>query len=290
MKKLYKILVPVLLGCAASCDSGSEYPVIPKIEFQNLEFFESTITGGYDSLVLQFKFQDGDGDIGLEAEIHHEPYHPLNYFLAKDGNLYPVSTFVGTTNDSPPRIFSPIIYLGGDQQGKLATLKTKDQPGYEFMPDNSCLHYRKETVYVIDFDSRIIDDSYNIVDTLEDVSPKLFKVVESFYIEKNENANNIYVDFLVEQPDATFEKFDLEKELCTTFDARIPDISKSRNNFTNGPFQIRKLSNTKGAIIYALRSRGFRTVFGGKKVKLRVYIKDRALHSSNIVETNIIQF
>ncbi len=33
-----------------------------------------------DSLILTFEFQDGDGDLGLDADENYEPYHDVWYF------------------------------------------------------------------------------------------------------------------------------------------------------------------------------------------------------------------
>jgi len=41
----------------------------------------------------------------------------------------------------------------------------------------------------------------------------------------------------------------------------------------------------KGELTYRLATVGFTPLFGDKKMKLKIYINDRALHSSNVIET-----
>jgi hypothetical protein len=38
-----------------------------------------------------------------------------------------------------------------------------------------------------------------------------------------------------------------------------------------------------------MTSRGFIILFGGKRIKLRMMIRDRALHESNVIETPVFQ-
>lgn len=55
------ILVALFLQ---SCQKEDSLPVTPSIEFKSLEKF-ATVSAGFDSLVLTFAFEDGDGDIGF---------------------------------------------------------------------------------------------------------------------------------------------------------------------------------------------------------------------------------
>lgn len=104
-------------------------------------------------------------------------------------------------------------------------------------------------------------------------------VTDTLYFELNPNHHNIEVDFLVKNPNGTFTEFDWTTEFhfpnCgVTFDGRFPIL-----------FQDRPGSPLEGTIRYGMGSSGFRILFSLKTIKLRIQIKDRALHRSNIIET-----
>ncbi|MFT4833365.1 MAG: hypothetical protein ACI83W_000574 [Marinoscillum sp.] len=61
------------------CITPPEFSDTPKISFNDLKFHDSS--QGADSLVLRFDFEDGDGDIGLEATETYRPYHPYNLII-----------------------------------------------------------------------------------------------------------------------------------------------------------------------------------------------------------------
>ena len=104
-------------------------------------------------------------------------------------------------------------------------------------------------------------------------------VQDTVYFELNPDHHNIEVDFLVKNPDGSFTEFDWTKEFfypnCgVTFDGRFPILYEDRPG-----------SPLEGTIRYGMGSSGFRILFSLKTIKLRVQIKDRALHRSNIIET-----
>jgi hypothetical protein len=104
--------------------------------------------------------------------------------------------------------------------------------------------------------------------------------IDTFYFEFNPNHYNIDVDFLVQDAiTAEYKEFDPTKEL------EYPGCGDS----FNGRFPILSPDGAKtpleGTIRYAMQSFGFQAVFSTKTLKLRITIKDRALNSSNVVET-----
>jgi len=287
MRKLFSILLIGVLATAIGCEDEPNYPIIPYIEFKEFWFEETPAPEMMDSLVLTIKFRDGDNDLGIDPLEHSFPYHWADFFLANNGELSPVSTWVLSTTEASPRVFDPVIYSPSEKSGKLATIKTKSEPGYEFMPSDefpySCMNYIYESVYIEQSNVWMIDDTDNIIETIDNVTPPLFLVAETFYTEYNENQFNIIIDFLVEQPDGSFNKFDWRTNFCATFDGRFSNKSAS-------PFTIKKTSRWEGQLTYAMKSSYFITLFKGKKLKLRIYIKDRAFHNSNVIETDVIQF
>lgn len=107
-----------------------------------------------------------------------------------------------------------------------------------------------------------------------------YSLNHSVYSIINENFSNIFVDFFYEDIDGNFVELDFLKTYCFNFDARV-----FTGSGTSGPF-IRKMENSKkGKVQYTIQSLGFTSLFGDKKMKLKIAIQDRALHRSNIVET-----
>lgn len=116
---------------------------------------------------------------------------------------------------------------------------------------------------------------------------------DTLLVDFNENRFNIFVDFLVKQPDGTFIESDVrawppgsdnEQTFCNseTFDGRIPCLSAEDEpcdfiRSTDRPIE--------GTITYDMLSSGFLPVFRAETIKLSFQIQDRALNKSNIVET-----
>lgn len=105
---------------------------------------------------------------------------------------------------------------------------------------------------------------------------------DTLYFELNENHYNIFVDFLVKQPDGSFEEFDWREEFCTTYDGRFPILAKEKD--------LSKATPLEGTLRYAMLSTGFKFQFSIKTLKLRVQIQDRLLNKSNVIETPEFQF
>lgn len=298
MKYLVSVFVVaagIFIGCE---DSDPDYPIEPFIEFKNVRFYNSTSDVELDSIVLRIAFRDGDGDLGLDwnqqanPEHNTEPYHYENFFVGDNGTLSPMSTYIGFTNESPPRYFGPVLKLSASQEGRLVTLSMRDEPEYSNLPANTfpdnCFHYENGKVYLLGNDVRIVNSSYN-VEAIPGTDPPLYEVTGIFYVERNPDANNIFVDYLVKQPDGSFELFDWSAagSVCLSgFHSRFPPISNKSGIINFDPFIIYQKSKYSGEISFAMKSVGFIPLFSGKTLKLRISIKDRALHTSNVIETH----
>lgn len=242
MKKL--ALFSVLLVGLLSCLEEPEFPATPEISFNAIEFIENqSASGGPDSLVIRIDFRDGDGDLGLSGDLNTPPFHAANYFL--------------------------------DDNGKLLTLRSRSNPKYSYLPPFEppfdCMNYTDpaKTLY---FRADVLDNTFNIVDTVV-VSDETYLGVEDYiYFENNEDHYNIEVDFLEMGVDNTFTEYDWRKEFCNqSFDGRFPPLGDGEQTLD-------------GTLSYSMKSLGFRQ-FGVKVLKLRITIKDRALHRSNTIET-----
>lgn len=274
------MLFAVLVLGVSACFEQPEFPDAPRISFNRIAFKEVGTSSNPDSLLVKINFQDGDGDLGLSTNNTNDPFHGSNYFMAGGDS---VGTFTGITNENPPRLFSPIIQRReGQSLDKLATVDKIGDPGFEFMEDYvypyTCLNYLFDTLYVMEPDLALLDASYNIVDTITNVSPHLYVVAETFYFRKNPNYFNITVRFYEILSDNSRKFFNWETlrpgECGQTFDGRFPILTDAD--------EARPL---EGTLSYGMESNGFIPLLGGKTLQLEIQITDRSLKRSNVLVT-----
>ncbi len=299
MKLAYKFLGSLfIISATSSCFDPPVFPDTPTIEFVSLDFKEF---GGFvdpDSLILKIKFQDGDGDLGInkittnrgdQIDNINDPFHDSNFFLSDGGSsLKTIGTetfYTDTFRNGIAELVPLKIFTLRGQSGKLVS--KKNQAGYNLLPsfDNStreCQNFTLQSYFVFIDDWDIIDERYGIRDTLRDAFGNDFiHLKDTLYFEFNPNHYNIEVDFLVEDrgnPLAIngFVEYDWRKQFCTTYDGRFPQLSDSSTPLD-------------GILTYSMGSTGFKTIFGSRTIKLRVSIKDRQLNRSNEILTREIR-
>jgi hypothetical protein len=104
---------------------------------------------------------------------------------------------------------------------------------------------------------------------------------DTLYFELNNYHYNFFVDIFIQQPDNSFALYDWKKEFiypnCQVngFNGRFPILSKDLSQKTA----------QEGTIRYNMKSVAFNILFSIKVLKLRMYIIDRALNKSNVIET-----
>jgi hypothetical protein len=101
------------------------------------------------------------------------------------------------------------------------------------------------------------------------------RVTDTVYFQNNPNFNNIFVEFYTKNGNGTFSEYDWKELFCVDFNGRLPRLQKE--GVGSAPLE--------GTISYPMRSVGFLPAFGIRTMKLRVWIQDRALRRSNVVET-----
>jgi hypothetical protein len=273
----------ILLG---SCFDPPEFPDTPQIVFDKVVFIETPDAPGAtvtDSLVLYVNFKDGDGDLGLPSNGETDnPFHPLNYYVGNnfDGN----DTLPLSTSASPhENLRFPVLNVPASDR-KLVTFDKRGKAGFTKLPPYEtpykCTSYDIDTLIVQQADKNIIDNSYNIVDTIKIDNSEYYLVADTFYVQANPNYYNIEVDFLVRDATNTdkYTEFDWRTyspfpNVCgQTFDQRFPVLSEGG-------------SALDGTLRYSMESIGFRKLFGTNVLRLRIQIKDRALHRSNVILT-----
>ncbi|UBM62476.1 hypothetical protein LA303_00505 [Candidatus Sulfidibacterium hydrothermale] len=92
------LLLPALL-CMVSCQNKEDYPIIPQIHFSRFLLEVDTAAHVARRGVLEFTFEDGDGDIGLPANYLQPPFDPgskyyynliIKYFEKQNGKFVEV--------------------------------------------------------------------------------------------------------------------------------------------------------------------------------------------------------
>lgn len=289
MNRLFSLLLFCLLLLSFSCggDSEPEYSAEPFISFKDIAF--TKIEGEPDKLSLTINFRDGDKDLGLESTDTKTPFNPRTYFTQSGGSLIPVPQIDYSFVNNDGRTF---LGFGEGQTGTLATL-TSDG---ETLPPNiypySCQNYIPGSLYIQKADVSFIPPSSEILGEYTFDNKEYYKIQDTFYSDTNVNYYNIFVEFLYRAPNEdTFKVLDWTTitgvECGPSFDERIPPTYNLTNSTVEiGPFIITMKSPYEGEIKYNMRSEGFAIVFDSKKLKLRIHIKDRALHDSNVIETN----
>lgn len=75
-----------------SCDRRPELPETPVIEFQSLTKYtylsnNFSVPTFEDSLVINLKFEDGDGDLGLRRTENFPPFNEFEYFYLDNSTI-----------------------------------------------------------------------------------------------------------------------------------------------------------------------------------------------------------
>jgi hypothetical protein len=300
IKGLATFIFAIFFG---SCFNPPEFPVVPKIEFNRVEFIENSSTA-FDSLVIYIDFRDGDGDLGIDPENPKYiayPFNDANFFQENNGRLDTLHTTPATAGTEQYEVLD----VQDPAKGKMVTFRTRKDPAYSsILPGTyTCSNYeiladrsapnkpstgRKLVIHQDDL-AAIDHTKSKIVDTLTERIPGspgnpprdifYYQIVDTVYFELNPNHYNIEVDFLVKEPgnpnaDAQgFVEFDwFAPPLCQTFDGRFPVLTNNQNSL-------------EGTLSYSMISTGFVVLFSIKTLKLRIQIKDIALHKSNVIET-----
>ncbi len=253
LKYLWFISISVLVS---SCLDSPEFPETPSIEFDDLSYVE---VGGFlesDSLILQLRFEDGDGDLGLRSENATDrisPFNEISLFSYDEATQEVTEFALDTINSNELDLIDNLISFS--DRRTIAALDTLP----DFVFPERCDYYRERQIYLAGSDEPIVDDT--------------------LYIHKNPRYNNIYVGFFIETSPGSdeYEEFFWEyfqDECNINYDGRFPLIN-----------EIGKDKSSEGILTYRMTSIGWRNVLQNSRFKLKVFIYDRAGHKSNEIET-----
>jgi hypothetical protein len=275
--KLFRL--PVVLLCILfACDDSENFPDEPFIEFKTISFSEDKFL---QKIVISFSYQDGNGDIGRTLGSYNAPYHMHNAFIIAEGVVtkYPLEPEPGEQSRFS-LIGNPLAAV--QQVLTKRFMANNNVPGYPTYSDDSACDYY--------FAAEIKPANAAMMPFSEETSDGYY--YDTLLIERNENFYNLMVDFFVQEEDGSFEKFAIPEDrlaVCTFpsfFYMILPVITGNRDYES---LQIRGNRNS-GKITFDVRSLQFKNWFQNKKVKLQIQIIDNALHRSNIIETDVLQF
>ncbi|MBL7856218.1 MAG: hypothetical protein JNM57_00905 [Cyclobacteriaceae bacterium] len=256
----------------SSCFDPPEFPNQPEIGYEDIYFKVTPDVVIPDTLVIVITFKDGDGDLGLsqdDPQYRSDPYHQLYFY--QENNTQKLSTF---TVRSTTNIQYEILDIPNPSLGKLIFPRTKKKINYDTLPEYTCRNYTYlagRNLLIEETDLAALDSFVKFTDTLTSSTSKFYQLLDTLYFTPNPNYNNITVDFMIKNNNGSFTKYDWG--CISAFDQRFPVLSEN----TKVPLE--------GSLAYRMIGTGFTSLFGGKTMKLRIQIKDRALNSSNIIET-----
>ncbi len=244
------LLFTILLYSCSDEEVNEVYSDIPAIELQSIEFIDAS--GIQDTIKVIISYTDGDGDLGIDPRETTAPFNQRNYFSNKTGGLFDFET------------------EGVDDLMTISDAQVIDTLP-PFSGDYICYNWDTNPELYLNDGSQLQDTVY-------------FQFNPYFY--------NYIVDFYMDDGSG-FKLYDWRREMdCSTnFNGRMPRIKSNCNDciIAEGAFTIKQFFNT-GTIEYSLVSIGFKQVFKGKSIKLRLQIIDRALNKSNRIETTELSF
>jgi hypothetical protein len=257
MKIIWKAGLSLIAAFMVSaCFNPPEYPAIPEISYNKIKFIDTPDPAGTlvaDTLALYVDFKDGDGDLGLnDADLQLTAATKdfvEQFYFDKGGKRWAIDDVTKLSQSTKPddiTFYKTLLKYSSKKAVPFDTL-----PSY--LKPFDCINWK--ILY------KTVGNTVTPTDTV--------------YFQLNPNHYNIFVDFLVKQNNGSFIEYDFRKELCTTYDGRMPILSKD----------IGQETPLEGTIRYAMVGVGFKLIFSIKTLKLRVSVRDRALNKSNEMVT-----
>lgn len=236
----------------SSCIDRPEFPVVPKIEFRNVYFVDSNT----DSLVVTLHFEDGDGDLGLRTDQSSFPYHQYNFYSVKDGEELHAKA---ARLNRPISIAEAIHFSDRRNVEGLDTLPPHTEPF-------SCTRWIRGPA----IGDLVNNDTVYVIPSLGGIP-----YPDTLYYNRNPFHNNIFIEFLLRDPQGNFEVFDWNQIGCgVSYNGRFPVMVDDD-----------KEKAVEGTLTYKMEGKGLAFILDRKIIKLRIHIVDRALHKSNVVES-----
>jgi hypothetical protein len=257
--KRFPVFIIASVVFLVGCYDPPEFSATPQIAFKNIRFVD--VDGFSDSLILTFKFRDGDGDLGLLSFEDGPPYHSFDYVIDANGQ---VVTFNADSLEPPfykKYLYPEDQFLIGDNK---LFIPVPIQPVFYSEEDNrpsvyNCQQFLYDTIFLQSFTDSII------------------AIPDTFYIVQNEFNRNIYIDFYRKISGnyipITDDEFSPNSSCPEGFDSRFPIFNREN---------VRNQRVISGSITYPMLSQGFKSIFRNDTIQIRFFVYDRALNKSNV--------
>lgn len=269
-----------IIAILSGCFEKVEFPTTPNVEFLDLRFFDRPESFRTDSLVISFRFEDGDNDLGLNSTTDVlPPYHDFFVYLDSRDSVLTISNMDEMV---PPFFIAPVsktnfeivgfsggtFFIDASTQTSFNIYELQKQPFNEevVLESYSCAAY--DIVNIPAVLNRFQNGSLALpgLDILSDTLP----------IIRNPRRFNIHIDILRKNLDGSFEEFFLASgavENCGVgeLDARFPV-------FGDG-------TGKEGIIHYQNTSSQYVLGFQDGTYKLNFFIYDRTGNKSNVAES-----
>jgi len=270
-----------------SCINEPKFSIVPQIGLLDRYVIVTQDPNLADTLFVVLSFKDGDGDLGFPTDdprYTSTPYNESFFFVKSDNDT--TLTAIGTSEISVKSNEKITVFdFPTGASGKLVTLQTRDIPGMEnilppYEVPYSVTSYNDGTFYVRKSDAGFLGDLKPVktvkVPVPDGDSAVFYGVLATFFMKSNDNHYNIDVIFEVRNND-TYVPFDWGKTARWT--------SPSRGRFPNLGDAANPSSPIEGTLKYGIADPDLLYYFKNQAVRLKIQIKDRALHKSNIVTT-----
>lgn len=254
MERFNRSTIIALLSCfLCACEKEPDVSIIPQIQLQSVSF-KHEFPASPDTLKIELKFKDGDGDLGINGD----------------------ETSIYQSPASSQDISTPFYYFY--QTSQKGTWFSTHQNNGDLPAGYSYVNYASyRTIHELPFDT--LPGALTCKNWEFRANPS-----DTLYIQQNPLSSNIFVYLYTKGPSG-FTYFD------PTDPKLFPFGDRCVTNFFNGRFGIlaSDLGSKKaleGTITYKIQSSGLYLYLHGKTIKLKIYILDRAFHKSNVVDSD----
>jgi len=266
----------------------------PVIKSAQIELKEGDhLYGLVDTLKLSLQFHDADRDLGQNN--FYQSWKATDFLQYGDGKLMAVEEIDTVFSEGYFTRVMNVITVPQGVSGILVTPHTRELPAYNYLPEMDAypcrtISYRYDSFFVHEQDKNIIPNE-DIVKQVRYFGQTYWKFSDTLYYQNNPENYNLFVEPMSVAADNSLTNMQLEENYCVTYNTPLPQMTglSFGKTIKTGPLKITGFSNADGLIEYSMRG-FFHQIFAGKKIRLRIYVRDNANHLSNIIETNDITF
>ncbi len=299
MNRITKILRVGCLLLLLSCYEEEQFSNVPYIEFRSLEFRDSPT---FDTLALQFYFEDGDANIFTSVNdfvISYDVYVDSEPKILTEANI----------QDAVPPIYLAAISFENIvprfSQGNVIVFCSDNSPD-PTCPDEintvPAFLSNEAEVFTNDVDD-IIFECPNIINQRFGTTPARFDTLDIALYSFDDTTFTEYEEVFVQEINSevpaqfreTFHNLIIQFERIVN---GVPEVIDFREEFNQTDCSVGNLSGRipffdqdarSGTITYNINSQLLALGIGDNEFRIRFYVYDRAFNRSNEVVTPIFR-